>query len=110
MWGLDGTASEEKVVEINNASRIYDTEDHTRRIVKEELYNNLKKLMERGEIKLLDDDEVKASLRSIQAEHHKDTGKLHIWGSYSHITEGIIRAAWCSKSKELNIWIHSIKI
>ena len=94
-----------KVVEINNASRIYDRDEHTKRIVKEELYNNLKRLMERGEIQLLDDDEVKASLKSIQAEHDKLTGKLTIWGSYSHITEGLIRAAHCVKDKSLNIYI-----
>ena len=59
--------------------------------------------METGKIKLLDDDEVKASLKSIQAEHDKDTGKLKIWGSYSHIAEGLVRAAECYKDKSLNI-------
>ena len=101
-----------KVVEINNASRVYARDstgkeiiEKKRRIIKEELYNNLKKLMERREIILLDDDEVKASLKSIQAEHDPDTGKMKIWGSYSHIVEGLIRAAWCSKDKVLNIYI-----
>ena len=61
--------------------------------------------MEQKKIQLLDDDEVKASLKSIQAEHDKDSGRLKIWGSYSHITEGLIRAAWCSKTKGLNIWL-----
>ena len=58
--------------------------------------------MQQCKIYLLEDDEIKASLKSIQAEHHKDTGKLRIWGSYSHITEGIIRAAWCSNDKTLS--------
>lgn len=92
-----------KVVEINNASRIYNADEKTKKIIKEELYHNLKKLMERKEIKLLDDDELKASLKSIQAEHHPDTGRLKIWGSYSHIAEGLIRACWCAKDKSLNI-------
>ena len=103
-----------KVVEINNASRVYARDstgreiiEKKRRIIKEELYNNLKKLMERREIILLDDDEVKASLKSIQAEHDPDTGKMKIWGSYNHIVEGLIRAAWCSKDKALNIFIRS---
>ena len=103
----EDSANKNKVVEINNASRSYDRDEHKKRILKEDLYNNLKSLMERGEIQLLDDDEVKASLKSIQAEHHKDTGKLHIWGSYSHIAEGLIRAAWCVKDKSLNIWVRS---
>jgi hypothetical protein len=96
-----------KVVEINNASRSYDRDDHQKRILKEDLYNNLKRLMQQNEIRLLDDDEIKLSLKSIQAEHDKDTGKLKIWGSYSHIAEGLIRAAWCVKDKSLNIFIRS---
>jgi len=103
----EDSANKNKVVEINNASRVYDRDSHKKRIIKEDLYNNLKGLMQRGEIELLDDDEVKASLKSIQAEHHKDTGKLKIWGSYSHIAEGLVRAAWCVKDKSLNIWVRS---
>jgi len=96
-----------KVVEINNASRPIEHAEKpkTKKILKEDLYNNLKKLMEQKEIELLDDDEIKASLKSIQAEHDKDTGRLKVWGSYSHIAEGLIRAAWCMKDKGLNIYI-----
>jgi len=97
--------NESKVIEINNASRSIDREDHQKRIIKEDLYNNLKALMQQGKITLLEDDEIKASLKSIQAEHDKDTGKLHIWGSYSHIVEGLIRAAWCVKDKSLKVWV-----
>jgi len=64
------------------------------------MYLNLQILMEKGEIKLLDDDEVKASLASIQ----HDEGK--IFGSYSHVAEGIIRAAWlATKDKKLDLYI-----
>jgi len=99
-------SNKRKVVEINNASRSIDMEDKKKKkLIKEDLYNNLKKLMEQGKVKLLDDDEVKASLKSIQAEHDKDTGRMKIWGSYSHIVEGLIRACWCSKDKTLNIWV-----
>ena len=62
--------------------------------------------MENNKIKLLDDDEVKASLKCIQAEHHKDTGKLKIWGIDAHVAEGLIRAVWCNKDKSLNIYIY----
>jgi len=100
------------VVEINNASRVVGEKmvkgkikKQKKTMAKEDLYNNLKRLMEQGKIKILDDDEIKASLKSIQAEHDPNTGKLKIWGSYSHITEGLIRAAWCAKDKSLNIWV-----
>jgi len=66
------------------------------------MYLNLLVLMENKKIKLLDDDEIKLSLQSIQ----HDEGK--IFGSYSHITEGIIRAAWENeKDKSLNIFIRT---
>jgi len=92
-----------KVVEINNAQRIYNEDEGKKKIIKEELYNNLKSLMQNKKIKLLDDSEIKASLKSIQAEYHPKTGRLLIWGTYSHIAESIIRWAWCMKDKSLNI-------
>ena len=92
-----------KVVEINNASRPIDRDDRKKRILKEDLYNNLLRLMQQGKIKLLEDREVMDSLRSIQCGFKE--GKIEIWGDYSHITEGLIRAAWCVKDKSLNIWV-----
>lgn len=94
-----------KVVEINNASRSIDYEEHKKGILKEDLYNNLKSLMEQGKIQLLNDDNLKASLSSILREYNKNTGRLKIWGSYSHIVEGLIRACWCTKDKSLNPYI-----
>ena len=100
-------ANRRKVVEINNASRIWNVDEGKKKIIKEELYHNLRKLMEKGEIKLLDDDEVKASLKCIQAEHHKDTGRLIFSGDDNHIVEGIIRGVWFSQGKHLNIFMRS---
>lgn len=96
-----------KVVEINNAQRIYNIDEGKKKIIKEEGYNNLKMLMETGKLIILDDDEIKASLKSIQAEHNKDTGRLIIWGDDSHIAEGLWRACWCSKDKTLNMFVYS---
>ncbi len=96
-----------KVVGINNASRSIDSDPEKpqqKKLLKEDLYNNLLRLMERNEIKLLDDDEIKLSLRSIQFEYTA-TG-LKIFGSYSHVCEGIIRAAWCVMDKSLNPYIN----
>lgn len=95
-----------KIVAINNASRSLDRDDsRKKKLLKEDLYNNLLNLMERKEILLLNDDEVKMSLRSIQAEY-TDSGVLRIYGAHSHITEGIIRAAWAIKDKSLNIYCY----
>jgi len=94
-----------KTVAINNSRRSLDRDDkHKARLMKEDLYNNLLRLMEREEIQLLDDPEIMLSLRSVQCEL-MDNGRMKIHGNYTHIAEGLIRAAWCVKDKGLNIWI-----
>ncbi len=95
-----------KVVEINNASRPYNKEENKKKILKEDLYNNLKRLMEQGKIQLLKDDEVKASLRCIQKEYNEITGRIKIGGNDAHVCEGLIRATWGIKDKSLNIYIY----
>ena len=76
------------------------------KLMKEDLYNNLKSLMERNEIILLDDDEIKASLKSIQFEYINE--KFKISGDYAHIADGVVFAAQGLKSKNLNIWVDYI--
>ncbi|MDA1338535.1 MAG: terminase family protein [bacterium] len=101
---LQEDKTKRKVIAINNASRSIDNEEkRKKKLLKEDLYNNLLRLMERGEIKLLDDDEIFMSLKSIQYEYID--GGMRIFGNYTHIAEGIIRAAWCVRDKSLNIYI-----
>ena len=95
-----------KVVAINNAQRVmeYDPDGSPRmaRILKEDLYDNLRALMEQRRIKLLDDEDIKASLASVQYEYLRKEGqptKLYIFSDYGHIAEGLIRAAWCVKDR-----------
>ncbi len=99
---LINSKTNRKTKALNNASRNIDKNgEKSKRILKEEMYYNLLALGENGKIKLLDDDELIASLRSIQHEDGK------IFGDYSHIVEGIIRAAWlASQEKDLNIYIY----
>lgn len=101
---MDFEGTKRKTEALNNASRPIDREgEKKKKLLKEEMYMNLLILMEQGKIKLLNDDEVKASLSSMQ---HDDEGK--IFGSYSHITEGIVRAAWiAARNKDLNIFARS---
>jgi hypothetical protein len=101
---LDDDETGRKVVSINNASAsIEKYGTGTRRILKEDLYDNLLRLMELGKIKLIMSDEMRRSLRSIQFEYIK--GGRRIYGNYTHLVEGLIRAAWCVKDKDLNIYI-----
>lgn len=102
---LSDDRTKRKVVAINNTARPLDREEKKRkRTMREDLYNNLLSLMEKGQISLLDDEEIFLSLKSVQFEYNED-GKLKIFGNYTHIVEGLIRAAWCAKDKRLNIWI-----
>jgi len=92
-----------KVVAINNASRALDRDEkRKKKLLKEDLYNNLLRLMEQKKIEFFDDEEIFMSLKSIQYEY-TDERNLRIFGSYSHIAEALIRAAWCMKDKSLNI-------
>lgn len=105
---LNHDKTKRKVIAINNAKRSLDRDDKRKKtLFKEDLYNNLLNLMERNEIKLLDDPEIFQSLKSIQFEI-SDDGRLKIFGRYTHIVEGLIRAAWCMKDKTLNICIRYI--
>ena len=100
-----------KVVAINNRARVMDRDGGKAKLLKEDLYDNLLALMHRGQIKLLDDETIIESLRSIQYEYVKTEGKptrLRIFGNYSHVVEGIIRAAILAQTKDFNMWIESI--
>jgi len=109
---LHNEQTKRKIVAINNRGRpmSYDTNTFAK-LLKEDLYTNLLALMEQGKVQLLDDDDIIESLRSVQYEYvmkSNEPTKLRIFGNYTHIAEGIIRACWCVKDKSLNIRIHWI--
>lgn len=91
------------IIPMNNRTIMLDREGKSKmRIFKEDLYDNLKAMMEHEEILLLDDEDLIESLRSVQFEFSKKEGaltKVRIFGKYTHIAEGLIRAAWLSKKE-----------
>ena len=94
-----------KVEGINNASRALDRDSNRRKkLMKEDLYLNLKILMERGRIHLLKDADVGLSLKSIIVEKNPKSNDIRIYGKYSHIVEGLIRAAWAERDKRLKLY------
>jgi len=100
---MNEESTKRKTIALNNASRKTDKDgEKSKKLMKEEMYFNLISLMETNRIYLFDDDDLKDSLRSIQFEEDK------IFGAYSHITEGIIRAVWLAEqAKGLNIFVKS---
>ena len=109
---IENPETKRKVIGINNAQRSieYDPDKpRKKRLLKEDLYNNLKNLMEQNKLQLLDDPEVFQSLKSIQFEYN-DAGTMRIFGArkgrYAHIAEGLIRACWCNKDNSLNLFCY----
>ena len=100
---LSHNETKRKVEGLNNASREINRDGtKKKRLLKEDMYNNLLAMMEHGEIKLLKDEDIYHSLRSVQFE--TTDGKTKYFGNDTHIAEGLIRAAWLVRTKRLNIW------
>ena len=71
----------------------------------------MRMLMERGYLKLLKDEDLIASLKSVQVEFVMKEGqqtKVKIYGRDTHIAEGLIRACWLANQKSLNMSISYI--
>lgn len=102
---LEHPQTKQRIEAINNSKRNLNpnTADKVRltTLMKNDLYDNLLCLMERKEIELLDDPELFQSLKSVQFEI-TDKKEILIYGEYTHIAEGLIRACWCIKDKSLN--------
>lgn len=102
---LSNPLTKRRTTALNNAQRIIeynpDGTPKKKKLLKEDLHNNLLHLMEKGKIMLLDDGNIWLSLKSIQYEYMNEKGgaTMRIFGDDSHIVEGIIRAAWCIKDK-----------
>ena len=94
-----------KTIAIGHSSRPLDSEEKKKtKTQKEDIYTNFKVLMENNQIKLLKDNDILQSLKSIQYDYN-ESGKLIIFGSDAHIADGIVRGANCSKDKSLKPYI-----
>lgn len=103
---LTNDQTKRKVVAINNSNRpLTKDEKQKKKVLKEDIYNNLLMLMEKGKIQLLDDPEIFQSLKSVQFDI-TDRGRTIYFGNYTHIADGLVRAAWCVKDKSLNIYLY----
>lgn len=100
---LEDPQTKRKVVSIDNAMRSIDMNDRRSKILKEDLYSNLLRLMESRDIVLYADPEIMLSLKSVQYEY-SDNGRIKIFGNDTHIAEALVRAAWCIKDKRLSLW------
>ncbi len=68
--------------------------------MKEDLYKNFLSLLDRGKLLLLDDEDLKLALASLQLEINSN-GSWRFFGNNLHILEGLVRAVYGVKTKGL---------
>lgn len=114
---MDNDSTKRKVIAIDNKARFLDRDKIKKKtLVKEDLYDNLRAMMEQGRIQLLDDEYLIECLRGIQYEYVMKSGspsRLQIYGVphvLSDAIESLNRAAIFAQDKALNITLYSIKV
>lgn len=110
---MDEDQLKRKTIGVNNSKRVIDKDGREKGILKNDLYFQLRWLMEKRKIKLLKDDSIFQSLKSVQYEYSTDNHgipKIKIHGNNTHIAEGLIRLGMAIKYKDLNFKIYSIKV
>lgn len=99
-----------KTIPLNNSARPLDYKDEKRkRILYEDMIFNLLNLMEKGKVSLLQDPEIRESLKSYKFEY-SDAGKLIISSNYNHPVQSIMRAVWHLQTKSLKLRVFSLKV
>lgn len=91
-----------RLVGLNNASK--SIENKRNRILKEDLYSNALVLLENERLNLLNSTKLQRSLKCMTFEYTADKN-IKIYGNYSHISEALVRACWCTKAKGLKLFI-----
>src|SRR3990167_4705023 len=83
------------IIGVNNAARSIDktSEGRRRRIIKEDLYSNLIRMLEKEILTLDDDINIMRSLRNVRFEY-TSKGNLRIFGPDHDIAEAIVRAVF----------------
>ena len=109
---LRNPETKRKMVSVENASRPLENDPwkenpKQKKILKEDLYDHLLKMMERKEIILMDNYEITQSLKSVQFEY-TESGRFRIFGRNTHNVEAIMRAIMFTRKKDLKVWINFI--
>lgn len=106
---LKRSVVKKKIVALNSRATSLRNDDPNRfKLLNEDMYDTLLSLMERSEIRLLDDELVRLSLKSIQYEYIVKQGqptKIRIFATHhkhSDIVEGMIRGVFLANQKNIN--------
>ena len=106
---LKETISKSRVIGLDNSSRRFMEAGEEKKvgILKEDLYMNVKILMEQGKLKFVKNPDLISGLKGISFVYSADTGKVRIQGKGkgTHIVEAFVRACWGIKNKGLDLWV-----
>jgi len=106
---LQETISKRRVVGLDNSQRRFQEEGEEKKagILKEDLYMNVKILMEQGKLKFINNPLLIFGLKGVSFEYSKETGNVKIKGTGRgrHIVEAFVRACWCVKNRGLDIFL-----
>ena len=96
----------DKIICTNNAQKNVDKFGEKKKtLLKEDMYSNAIIQMEQGSFEILENEDLKESLSSMQFAYNKD--RLEIFGGNSHLAEAYVRALWGAKQKGLNLFCYS---
>ena len=100
-----------RVVGLNNASKRIKVqgEEKKRGILKEDLYSNALFLMETKQVEIIGNLKLLKSLKSMTFVYTADK-RIKIFGDYSHLAEGFVRALWCFKEKGLRLYVYILAL
>ncbi len=107
---LQSTISKRRVIGLDNSQRRFQEEGEEKKqgIFKEDLYMNVKILMEQGKLKFIKNPNLVSGLKLVSFKYSMETGKVHISGAgkNNHIVEAFVRACWGIKNKGLNLYYY----
>jgi hypothetical protein len=97
----------DKIICSNNASRETNSDGTKKKtLLKQDMYSNAIIQMEQGNVEILENDELYASLAGVQFEYEGDSLKIH--GRHSHLAEAFVRSLWGCKQKGLKLFVHAL--
>ena len=91
-----------RVIGLSNATKSID-DRRKGRILKEDLYSNALKMMESGEVDIINNMALLRSLKNMKFQYTKDKNII-IYGNESHLAEAFVRACWCVKERGLRLF------
>jgi len=107
---LQENISKYRVVGLDNSQRRFQEEGQEKKvgILKEDLYSNVKILMEQKKLRFIKDPNLISGLKGISFDHSVETGKVRISGKARgrHIVEAFVRACWCVKNQGFKVDVY----